>query len=328
MTKAGLIGLGWWGSSLLRMLEGSDALCFVAATDIDPTRRPVAEQHGAVFVDSFEAVLAHPDVEAVVLCTPHGLHAEQVVAAAAAGKHVFCEKPLCLTRADAERAIAACRSAGVVLGVGHERRFEPPIIELMRRIEAGDLGTIVQVEGNFNQDKFLALPPDNWRISGRDSVGPMTATGIHVLDLSTALLGRARTVLASVRQLATSFENGDCLALMIGFETGAVALISAVLTTPFDGRFAVYGSRGWAEVRDKSHPENSEGWIATYVVRDRPREVIDYPGAPSARANLESFGRAAAGEARYPIATGQMLETVEALEAVFRSAKSNAIERI
>ncbi len=328
MVKAGLIGLGWWGSSLLRMLAGSEALAFLAATDIDPSRRSVAEHYDAAFLDSFEAVLAHPDVEAVVLCTPHDAHADQIVAAARAGKHVFCEKPLCLTRAAAERAIAACKQAGVQLGVGHERRFEPPIIELMERIGRGDLGTILQAEGHFSQDKFLSLPPGNWRISGKDSVGPMTATGIHVLDLSTALFGRAKSVLASIRQLATGFENGDTLALLVSFESGGVALVSAILTTPFDGRFAVYGSKGWAEVRDKSHPENSAGWVATYVLRDRPREVIDYPGAPSARANLEAFARAAAGGASYPISTEQMLQTVEALEAVFKSAKSRAIEAV
>jgi predicted dehydrogenase len=325
MLKAGLVGLGWWGGSLLRMLAGSDALRFVVATDVDPARAAVAEAAGARFATSFEAILADPEVEAVVLCTPHPLHAAQVVAAAEQGKHVFCEKPLCLTRADAERAIAACAAAGVVLGVGHERRFEPPIVDLAARIAAGELGTILQIEGNFSQDKFLALPPDNWRIRGAGSVGPMTATGIHILDLSTALLGPARRVLASLRRLATEFENGDTLAVTVDFHSGACALISAILTTPFDGRFAVYGSRGWAEVRDRSHPENSEGWVATYALRDRPRAVIDYPAAPAARLNLEAFARAASGGPAYPIATEQMLDTVAALEAVFRSAQTDAL---
>jgi len=328
MFNAGLVGLGWWGASLLRMVQGSDIFRFVAATDVDAARRPVAEEREVGFVENFESLLANPDIDGVVLCTPHDAHAEQIVAAARAGKHVFCEKPLCLTRADAVRAIQACESVGVVLGVGHERRFEPAIVDLMARVARGELGTVLQVEGNFSQDKFLALPPGNWRISGKDTVGPMTATGIHLLDLSTALLGPASQALASVRQLATSFENGDSLAVMLNFSSGAVALISAILTTPFDGRFAVYGSKGWAEIRDKSHPENSEGWVATYALRDQPREVIDYPGAPAARANLEAFARAAKGQARYPISTQQMLLTVEALEAVFRSAKSGAIEAI
>ena len=328
MVKAGICGLGWWGDSLLRMLDGSPDLAFVAATDIDPKCRRVAESRGVAFLDSFEAVVAHPDVELVVLCTPHEGHASQIEAAAKARKHVFCEKPLCLTRRDADRTVAACRAAGVQLGVGHERRFEPPIVDLMARIASGELGTIVQVEGNFSQDKFLGLAPDNWRISGQSPVGPITATGIHILDLSTALLGRATSVQAVNRSLATHFQNGDSLAMLVQFETGAVALISAILTTPFDGRFAVYGSEGWAEVRDKSHPEDSQGWSVTYALRGRKREVIDYPGVPSVRLNLEAFARSTLGEAAYPITTGQMMMTVEALEAVFKSAASGAPEPV
>jgi predicted dehydrogenase len=179
----------------------------------------------------------------------------------------------------------------------------------------------VQIEGNFSQDKFLTLPADNWRIKGPGSVGPMTATGIHVLDLSTAVFGAASKVTASVRQLATNFENGDSLAVMVDFESGGTALISAILTTPFDGRFAVYGSKGWVEVRDKSHPENSEGWVATYVVRGQPRRVVDYEGAPAALFNLEAFARAVTGVEPYPIQTTQMIQTVAALEAVFQSAE-------
>jgi predicted dehydrogenase len=326
--KAGLIGLGWWGSSLLRMTANSEALRIVAATDVDPSREAVATAAGVDFRRSFEGVVRHPDVEAVILCTPHELHAEQAISAAGHDKHVFCEKPLCLTLADAERVVQACERAGVVLGIGHERRFEPPIVDLMTRIAAGELGSILQIEGNFSQDKFLSLPPDNWRIRGAGSVGPMTATGIHLLDLSTAILGSAKRVAASVRSLATSFENGDSLAVMIDFENGGAALISAILATPFDGRFAVYGSLGWAEIRDKSHPENSEGWIATYAVRGKVREMKDYPGAPAARLNLEAFARATAGQQPYPIKTSQMLQTTAALEAVFESTRGGDWRRV
>jgi predicted dehydrogenase len=328
MIKAGLVGLGWWGSSLLRMTAESDVLRIVAATDVDSGRAATATAAGAAFRQSFDDVIQDPDVQAVILCTPHEFHAKQAIAAAERGKHVFCEKPLCLTLADAERVVQACERAGVILGIGHERRFEPPIVDLMTRIESGELGTILQIEGNFSQDKFLSLPPDNWRIRGAGSVGPMTATGIHVLDLSTAILGPASRVAASVRSLATSFENGDSLSVMIDFENGGAALISAILATPFDGRFAVYGSQGWAEVRDKSHPENSEGWIATCVVRGKPREIKEYPGAPSARLNLEAFSRAAEGIQSYPINPDQMLQTTAALEGVFESTRRGEWRRV
>lgn len=280
-------------------------------------------------LESFDAILADAEIDAVVLCTPHTMHAEQIVWAAGAGKHVFCEKPLCLTRADAAAAITACLKAGVVLGVGHERRFEPPILALRRMVEAGELGTPLQMEANFSQDKFLALAADNWRLSGAEApAGPMTATGIHLLDLAISFLGPADRVLANVRQLGSELSNGDTLGALIGFKSGANALLSAILATPFDGRFAVYGSKGWAEVRDKAHPEMSEGWTLTRVVRGAPREVIEFPPAPAVRHNLEAFARAVSGGAAYPVPPEQMLGTIAAFEAVVRSSRSGAVEQV
>lgn len=328
MLKVGLVGMGWWGGTLLRVLQDSPDIKIVAATDVDGAKAAVAAERGARFAQTFEALLDDAQVEGVVLCTPQQFHCDQIIAAANRGKHVFCEKPLCLTRADAERAVAVCRANNVVLGVGHERRFEPPVMDLMARIKAGDLGTIVQVEANFSQDKFLALPKGNWRISASNPVGPVTATGIHLIDLSTAILGSADRVLTSLRTLAQDWENGDTLAMTLEFKTGGTSLLSAILTTPFDGRLAVYGSKGWAEVRDRAHPENSEGWTATYVIRGRDREDLDYPAAPSVRMNLEAFARAAKGGSPYPITMDQMIDTVAALEAVFVSAQTKGLARV
>ncbi|MEP9353525.1 Gfo/Idh/MocA family oxidoreductase [Xanthobacter sp. KR7-65] len=328
MLEVGLAGLGWWGSVMLQALAGSAHVRIVAAADPDPAKAAVAARHSVRFVPNVEALLADPELQGIILCTPQDGHAGQIVAAAMAGKHVFCEKPLCLTRADAERAVAACAAHGRVLGVGHERRFEPPMVDLMARIAGGDLGTILQLEANFSQDKFLALPPGGWRTSRSNPVGPATATGVHLIDLATAILGPADHVLANLATLATDFENGDTLAMSIRFASGANALLSAILATPFDGRVAVYGSAGWAEVRDKAHPEHSEGWIATYVRRGQPREQIEYPAAGAVRANVEAFAIAAGGGPPYPIATGQMIDTVAALEAVFASAATGQPARV
>ena len=249
--------------------------------------------------------------------------------AAGAKKHVFCEKPLSLSRADVLKAIAACDANGVALGVGHERRFEPPLLELQRMAASGELGTLLQVEANFSQDKFLALPADNWRLSDTEApAGPVTATGIHLLDLSIGLLGPADTVYARVRQLGSRLTNGDTLAVLVSHKAGSNSLISAILATPFEGRFAVYGNRGWAEVRDKAHPEAPQGWTLTINLRDKQKQTQEYPPAKAVLANLEAFADAAAGRAPYPVPREQMIANISALEAVFRSARSGNIERV
>ena len=129
----------------------------------------------------------------------------------------------------------------------------------------------------------------------------MTATGIHLLDLAVSLLGPAESALARVRQLGSKLANGDTLGALIGFKSGANALISAILATPFDGRFAVYGSEGWAEVRDRAHPEASEGWTLTTVLRGHERSVREFPPAQAVRANLEAFADAVVGRTAYPM---------------------------
>jgi predicted dehydrogenase len=310
-------------------LKGNSKLSLVKCVDVSPAAGQFAAELGVGFTSDFDAAINDPAVQAVILCTPHSQHCEQIVRAAGAKKHVFCEKPLSLTRADAARAIAACNANGVALAVGHERRFEPPLLEVQRLARSGELGTLLQVEANFSQDKFLAMPADNWRMSQKEApAGPMTATGIHMLDLSIGLLGPAESVLARVRQLGSKLANGDTLGVFVTFKSGANALISAILATPFDGRFAVYGSKGWADVRDKAHPEAPQGWTLTVDIRGKGKRVEEFPPAKAVLANLEAFADAAAGRAPYPVPPEQMLDNIAALEAVFRSAKSGNIENV
>jgi len=326
VIKAGIVGLGWWGRIIAAQLADNRHIRLVAAVDVNPEAEKFAAAQGLSFTSDFDALLRDPQIAAVILCTPHTLHCDQIMRAAAAGKHVFCEKPLALTRADAVRAVEACNSAKVVLAIGHERRFEPPSLNLRQRVEAGELGALLQIEANFSQDKFLSLPADNWRLSERDApAGPMTATGIHLLDFGISFLGRPTSVLAKVGTLGSKLPNGDTLAALVSFENGTNLMISAILTTPFEGRFAVYGSRGWIDIRDNSHPENPTGWTVTRQFSGREREVEAYPAQSGVRTNLEAFARAVEGGATYPMPHVQMIDNIAALEAIFKSAKSGAI---
>jgi predicted dehydrogenase len=319
-----VVGLGWWGRTIVSLLQGSKKLRLVMGVDVAPV-----SIEGLRVVDSYDEALASRDVDAVILCTPHTQHTEQIIQAAAKMKHVFCEKPLSLSRAAVLRAVKECNRNGVQLAVGHEKRFEPPIRDLFRMAAGGELGSLLQVEANFSQDKFLSLPADNWRLSGAEApAGPMTATGIHLLDLSIGLLGPADLVWASCSQLGSQLTNGDTLGVMVRHKSGANALISAILATPFDGRFALYGSKGWVEVRDKAHPEAPQGWTMTICLRDKQRKTIEYTPAKAVLSNLDAFADAVNGIAPYPVPQDQMIANVSALEAVFTSAKTGRAEAV
>jgi predicted dehydrogenase len=149
-----------------------------------------------------------------------------------------------------------------------------------------------------------------------------------MFDLAIRFLGPGESLLARVRQLGSPLVNGDTLGALMTHKSGANALISAILTTPFVGRFAVYGSHGWAEIWDRHHPEAPQGWTVRTKRRGGEVETKEYAPMAAVLANLEAFADAALGRAPYPVPHAQIRATVCALEAVVRSAASGAIEKI
>jgi predicted dehydrogenase len=326
-----LIGMGWWGQKILNVLQAAPADIRVVRA-IEPnleTVKAVCAQKGVPLSANYADALNDPAVDAVVLATPHALHEGQIEAAVAAGKHVFCEKPLALTKAGAEKAVALCRDAGLVLGMGHERRWEPPIAEMLAKADAGDLGRIHQIEANFSHDKFLSLDRNNWRLKADQApAGGMTATGIHLLDLSVRLLGPAESVLCICEQLSSDLPQGDTVAAYVKFRGGGTSYVSASLANPFMSRFTVYGAKGWIDIRDKAHVEAPAGWIVTSAMAGGPIVTVEIPPAEPVKDNLVCFARAIRGVESYPITSSQLVNNIALLEAVFASASSGKIQAV
>jgi predicted dehydrogenase len=326
-----LIGMGWWGKKMLDVLAAAPADIRVtrAVEPIVETVRALCAEKRVPLSADYADALSDPAVEAVVLATPHSLHGAQIEAAVAAGKHVFCEKPLALTKAGAEKAVRLCREAALVLGMGHERRWEPPITEMLAKADAGELGRIHQIEANFSHDKFLALDRDNWRLKADQApAGGMTATGIHLLDLSVRILGAAESVLCICEQLSSDLPQGDTVAAYVKFRGGGTSYVSASLANPFMSRFAVYGAKGWIDIRDKAHVESPDGWIVTSAMAGGPIITVEVPPAEPVKDNLVAFARAVRGAESYPITAAQLVDNIALLEAVFASALSGKIETV
>src|SRR6202041_3474309 len=153
--------------------------------------------HDLRWVGELETLLADPTLDTVVFATPHSAHAEQVRRAAAAGKSVFVEKPFTLSVADAVATIEAAERAGIVLGVGFNRRFHPSMGHLRRAVHEQRLGTVVTITAEQTALHGLLLTEDAWRAQPDESpVGAMTPIGVHLVDGMIDLLGRIRAVTA------------------------------------------------------------------------------------------------------------------------------------
>ncbi|WP_206995444.1 Gfo/Idh/MocA family protein [Trinickia mobilis] len=320
--NAAIVGLGWWGKHLLRQMEESEALRFTAAVGSRDAHRQAADAHGLPFTTDLESVLGDDTIQMVVLTTPHALHAQQVMKAAAHGKHVFCEKPLALTVDDALKCAEACEKAGVRLGLGHERRFESAMVEAREWIARGALGSIVHAEASFSHDKLANVPTENWRFTDTDLAPlPMTATGIHLSDLLLDMLGDVTEVYAaSPRRDAGAVSRS--LSLHLRFASGATGYVSSILETPLYMRLAVFGTAGWLEVRNLAHPDARGSSIVTVRSANGSERSTWHDWNDSVRANLESFCHAVANDAPYPISIHQMVRNVAVMAAAAESLRS------
>ena len=329
MLDVAIIGLGWWGKILTQTLAESSKIRVTRLFDLDEQGRKFADEAGVPFAGSFEEVLGDDGIDAVILATPHSFHESQIIAVSGAGKHVFCEKPLCLNRDSALRAIDAVTRSGVKIGIGHERRYEPPIMDAMDMARAGELGKLMHVEANFSHDIFVGLQDDNWRLDSSESpAGGLTATLIHLTDLCISLFGQPERVAATCECLGGVVRNGDTLVVHVGFEGGRSASLCALTHTPFFARFAIFGSSGWTEIRDKAHVQAPEGAYRMTCLTDGKPETVEYGVAAPVLANLEAFADDVAGTSTYPNTPDQMVMNVSLLEAITRSVASGEVVEV
>jgi predicted dehydrogenase len=320
MLKAAVIGLGWWGKHIIRRTKGSRHIKLVLAVDQNTALEPFAQEHGVPYAASFEAALASRQVEAVLLATPHSMHTAQIAAAAKAGKHVFCEKPLALSRKDAEASVAACKAAGVFLGIGHERRYEPAMTELRRIVKSGALGTIMHAEACFNHDKLANVPPGDWRTSPKDApAAGMTAMGIHLSDAFIDLFGPVSEAYAMTAARVAYKDNGDVVSALLRHQSGVTSYINAILVTHHRITYLVYGADGWANVVYDTHPDTPGASRLIAEWRDGRKWSQEYQWEDTVRLNLEAFAQAAQGKGSYMFTDEQKIANIATLEAITRS---------
>ncbi|MBX9591949.1 MAG: Gfo/Idh/MocA family oxidoreductase [Hyphomonadaceae bacterium] len=314
MIHAAIAGLGRWGRSLVAASLGRPRLQIVCA--VEPAldgARDFCTRHGLRLVDDLDIVLADPAIDAVLLATPHSQHCVQVMACAAAGKPVFCEKPLALRRLGAQRMFAACRRAGVPLCVGHNRRFWPSMRAVRQIVAAGELGTILHIEGhNSNQNSQAVL--SGWRLSPKESpAGGLTGAGLHVLDAFISIVGPARSVYAQLCSHKPSPPPLDTVSVMLTFANGVSGTLATIRATPVYWRVHVFGTDGSAEVLDET----------TLLLRKsgaRP-ERREYQPIDALQAELDAFADALDLQRPYPVTEAEVLATLAAFEAAIRSVK-------
>jgi predicted dehydrogenase len=341
VIKAGIVGLGWWGKTLVEAVSGgqSQDINFVAGaarTHTDELKAFAREQKFELY-DSYEKMLGHPGLDAVVLATPHSLHVEQTVAAAKRGKHVFCEKPFALTKAEAEEAVDAVRKAGVTLGLGYNRRWHPEMTKLRKMIDSGELGIILHVEATMTFPNALLLKADAWRANKEETpCGGLTPMGVHAVDGMIDLCGSIDEVYCQSFRRAVAIDADDTTSILFRMKEGMSGYLGTMTATGGGFSFQVYGSKGYVRLEGMTHvagapsEERRTRLFGNCIFKpiQGPAKVWEAERLDVTKVTLEAFARAAMGKEQFLIPLDEMVHGAAVTEAIIRSAETHRPEKV
>jgi predicted dehydrogenase len=339
VIKAAIVGLGWWGKTLVESVENSNVICFTAGATrtVSPEVEAFAEQKSLRLVPSYHSLLSDKDIDAVVLAVPHSMHKTQVIAAAVAGKHVYCEKPFTLTKREAEDTVAAVRHAGVTLAVGYSHRFHPEMTKLRDMIRSGELGTLLHIEATMTSPNVLFVSPSHWRADKSETpLGGLMPMGVHAIDGMINLCGPIDRAFAQSFRRAAPIDADDTTSILVHMKEGMSGYLGTMTTTGPGFFFQMFGSKGWVRlegltpVAGSSSEEQRTRLFGTCKFQPVKGEAKIWRAASLdvSRAALEAFAKAAAGGPAYPIPLDQVIQGVAATEAVIRSARSGKVEHV
>jgi predicted dehydrogenase len=314
MINAAVIGLGRWGKSIVAASKTTRLRVIRGVSKEPELARDFAAKHGFELGTSFEEAVGDPRVQAVLLATPHSLHVDQIIAVAQAGKPVWCEKPLALTLREAERAVKACRAAGVPFGLGNNKRCFSSMRELKRSVAGGEIGEVLHIEGHFCNEHSTRVA-GGWRDDPSESPGGgLTGAGLHLIDALVHLGGPIIRVDARLASRKAPPDPRDAAAVLTEFAGGAIGMIATVRAAPMFWRVHVFGTNGWAEAR-------GETVLTVARLGEQPRSQT-LPQVDSLAVLLEAFAESIETGKPFVVTTDEMLDVVAAFEAAIRSMKT------
>ena len=286
--RVGIVGIGWWSDVLAGVIEKSDKLELRAGFTRSPEKNAkFAETFNCEAMASYEDMLALDDLDGVILTTPNSAHLPGTLAAAAAGKHVFVEKPVSNTIADGRTMIAACDAANVVLAVGHSYRRHGALRHLKKMIDDGELGRVSRAEGIFSNDNGLKLKPGAWRTDTEEIPGGcLMQIGIHQIDNLLYLLGDVQELTAYVDRLETEPEIEDVTSVLMRFQSGAIGFVASDYISPRRFMINVHGTKANA-----FFDMDIDGLRIQRTGESKPSPV-EFPPADHLLAELEDFADA------------------------------------
>ncbi|HEX9923020.1 MAG TPA: Gfo/Idh/MocA family oxidoreductase [Anaerolineae bacterium] len=318
-----LIGTGMFGKRLAEVIKRLPSLRLVTCYSRNQEKRAAfASEFECEAASSFEAAIEHPEVQGVLLITPNNVHAEQSIACAERGKHIFVEKPIADTMADGQAIQAACASAGITLQVGHCCRRLGAARKVKELLTAGRLGQVVLAEANFSLPSTLT--PDKWRYYRETCPGgPLMQLGVHHADTLQYWLGPVKRVHGSFARLSTEAEIDDVGSVLIEFENGARGTLNSSYVSPKTFYLRLFGTEAnlFYETDMSIWPNAEKMDPATTLTLQTKSgsETIEFETRDMLMDELDEFARCIRGEAVPETGAAEGLAALQVIRGALES---------
>ena len=321
MIKAASVGLGWWSDELAKSIQGkSKKIKIVSCFSRNKKKRiNFSKKFKTKYHNSYSALINDQDIDAVILTTPHSLHAKHAILALQNGKHVFVEKPMATKSVDAQKMLFTAKKYNKTLAVGHNRRFSSVFNYIKNLDKQNKIGKILHIDANFSAPGALNYKKKFWRANRKESPGGAIAgLGIHMIDLMCFFGGKIKSVQSLVRKYAVKVNIDDTTSAIFEFKKKCTGNLTTIFACPYISTFNVYGTimNIFSQVdSNKITIVNTNGKVKNLNLNNHDTLFLE----------LQEFADSCGNKKIYRIDNNEAFHSVEIMEAIVKSSKRKKI---
>ncbi len=319
MIKAASVGLGWWSDELAKSIQGkSKEIRIVSCYSRSKKKRiDFSKKYKTIYHDSFKAILKDPKIDAVILTTPHSLHAKHAIMALRHKKHVFVEKPMATKYLDAKKMYLNAKKYKKILSVGHNRRYSSVSDYINNLIRQKKIGKILHIDSNFSASGALNYKKKFWRANRKESPGGAIAgLGIHMIDLMCFFGGQVKSVQSLVKKYAVKVNIDDTTSALFEFTKNCTGNLTTIFACPYTTTFNLFGTNMnvFSDVdKNKIKIVNKNGKVQKINLKNKNTLFLE----------LQEFAKNCKNKKNYKIKNSEAAHNVKIMEAIVKSSKIN-----
>ena len=319
MIKAASIGLGWWSDELAKSIQGKSKKIKIVSCYSKSKKKRIdfSKKYKTRYHDSLKAILKDPQIDAIILTTPHSLHAKHTIQALRYGKHVFVEKPMATKYLDAKKMYLTAKKYKKILSVGHNRRYSSVSDFINNLNRQKKIGKILHIDSNFSASGALNYKKKFWRANRKESPGGAIAgLGIHMIDLMCFLGGQVKSVQSLVKKYAVKVNIDDTTSALFEFKKNCTGNLTTIFACPYTTTFNVFGTNIniFSDIdKNKIKIVNKNGKVQKINLKNKNTLFLE----------LQEFAESCKNKKNYRIKNSEAAHNVKIMEAIVKSSKTN-----